>query len=65
MLIGSATTIVVITLVAIYSLDNPYRPGLGSIKPVAMERSLRLLEQAREAVGDASQAPCDEDGVAR
>jgi hypothetical protein len=65
MLIGSATTIVVVTLVAIYSLDNPYRPGLGSIKPVAMERSLRLLEQAREAVGDASQAPCDEDGVAR
>jgi hypothetical protein len=65
MLIGSATTIVAITLVAIYSLDNPYRPGLGSIKPVAMERSLRLLEQAREAVGDASEVPCEEGGNAR
>ena len=65
MLIGSATTIVVVTLVAIYSLDNPYRPGLGSIKPVAMERSLSLLEQAREAVGDTSQVPCDENGLAR
>jgi hypothetical protein len=65
MLIGSATTIVVITLIAIYSLDNPYRPGIGSIKPVAMERSLRLLEQAREAVGDTSEVPCDEDGNAR
>jgi hypothetical protein len=65
MLIGSATTIVVITLVAIYSLDNPYRPGLGSIEPVAMERSLRLLEEAREAIGDTSPVPCDEDGNAR
>jgi hypothetical protein len=36
MLIGSATTIVVVTLLAIYSLDTPYRPGLGSIGPVAM-----------------------------
>jgi hypothetical protein len=62
MLIGSATAIVVVTLIAIYSLNNPYRPGLGSIKPVAMERSLRLLEQARAAVGDTSQVPCDESG---
>ena len=41
MLIGSAATIVVVTLLAIYALDNPYRPGLGSIRPVAMERALR------------------------
>ncbi len=32
MLVGSATTIVVVTLLAIYALDNPYRPGLGSIQ---------------------------------
>ena len=37
MLVGSATTIVVVTLLAIYALDNPYRQGLGSIRPVAME----------------------------
>ena len=29
MLIGSATTVVVVTVLAIYALDNPYRPGLG------------------------------------
>ena len=29
MLVGSATTIVVVTLLAIFALDNPYRPGLG------------------------------------
>ena len=45
MLIGSGTTIVVVTLLAIHALDNPYRRGLGSIRPVAMERSLRILER--------------------
>jgi hypothetical protein len=65
MLIGSATTVVVITMLAIYSLDNPYRPGLGSIRPVAMERTLVLLDEAREAVGETAEPPCDESGVER
>ena len=39
MLVGSATAVVTVTLLAIFALDNPYRPGLGSVKPVAMERS--------------------------
>jgi hypothetical protein len=65
MLIGSATTIVVVTLLAIYALDNPYRPGLGSIKPVAMERSLVILDEARAAIGDEAPIPCDEEGTPR
>ena len=47
MLMGSATTVIVLTLLAINALNNPYRHGLGQIKPVAMERSLRLLDSAR------------------
>jgi hypothetical protein len=65
MLIGSATTVVTVTLLAIFALDNPYRPGMGSIRPVAMERSLRLLDQARSAVGDTVEPPCDADGNER
>jgi hypothetical protein len=65
MLIGSATTVVVATLLAIYTLDNPYRPGVGSIRPVAMERSLRILEEARGILGDNAQVPCDDRGAAR
>ena len=64
MLIGSATTIVVVTLLAIHALDKPYHPGLGSIHPVAMERSLRLLDEARGAVSDATEPPCNAEGVA-
>ena len=65
MLVGSATAVVSVTLLAIFTLDNPYRPGVGSIKPVAMERSLRLLDEVRAALGATAQPPCDENGVAR
>jgi hypothetical protein len=65
MLIGSATTVVTITLLAIYALDNPYRPGLGSIQPVAMERTLVILDEARAAVDATAEPPCDENGVER
>ena len=64
MLIASGTTIVVVTLLAIHALDNPYRAGLGSIKPVAMERSLRILEQARVELNDEAPIPCDDEGNA-
>lgn len=65
MLVGSATTIVVVTLLAIYALDNPYRPGLGSIQPDAMERSLAILDEAQADLGITIDLPCDESGTPR
>lgn len=62
MLIGSATTVVVVTVLAIFALDNPYRPGLGSIKPSAMDRTIVLMEQARAVVGGKFPIPCDAEG---
>ena len=64
MLIGSATTVLVATLLAIHALDNPYARGVGSIRPVAMERSLRLLDQARAELNDTARLPCDAQGAA-
>jgi hypothetical protein len=63
MLMGSATTVIVLTLLAIDALDSPYRNGLGQITPVAMERSLRILDRAREVVGDSASLPCDARGA--
>jgi hypothetical protein len=63
MLMGSATTVVVATLLAIVALDNPYRAGVGSLQPIAMDRTLDVLDQARAALGDATQPPCDEEGA--
>ncbi len=63
MLMGSATTVIVLTLLAINALDNPFRPGLGQIEPVAMERSLRILDRARAIVTDRAPLPCDARGA--
>ena len=62
MLIGSATAVVTTTLLAIQVLDHPYGPGVGSLQPVAMERSLLVLDDARDVVNDTGPLPCDEEG---
>jgi hypothetical protein len=62
MLIGSATAVVATTLLAIQALDNPYRPGVGSLQPVAMERSLVILDEARDVVNDSAPLPCNDEG---
>jgi hypothetical protein len=63
MLMGSATTVIVVTLLAINALDNPYRDAVGEIKPVAMERSLRILDRERDVVKDRARPPCDARGA--
>jgi hypothetical protein len=63
MLMGSATTVIVLTLAAINALDNPYRDGLGQIKPVAMERTLRILDAELAIVNDRAPVPCDARGA--
>jgi Protein of unknown function (DUF4239) len=65
MLMGSATAVMVATLLVINALDNPYASGVGSIQPRAMERSLRIIDEARGLIDDASPVPCAEDGTAR
>jgi hypothetical protein len=63
MLVGSATTVIVLTLLAIKALDNPYRGAVGRLEPVAMERTLRMLDTARAIVNDATPPPCDGRGA--
>ncbi len=64
MLMGSATTVIVLTLAAIHALGHPYNDGLGHIKPVAMERSLRILDTARAELKLTAPVPCNAQGVA-
>jgi hypothetical protein len=61
-LIGTVVAVMVATLLVIDVLDNPYRPGVGSLKPTSMERTLRVLEQERGIAGDTTPIPCDEHG---
>jgi Protein of unknown function (DUF4239) len=63
MLIGSATTVIVLTLLAINALDNPYGGAVGRIEPVAMERTLRIMDAARAVVNETAPPPCDARGA--
>ena len=63
MLMGSATTVIVLTLAAIHALNGPYRPGMGQITPIAMERSLRILDSARAILDETAPLPCDARGA--
>jgi hypothetical protein len=63
MLMGSATTVIVLTLMAINALDNPYGGTVGKIRPVAMERSQRILDSERAVVNETAPLPCDARGA--
>lgn len=63
-LIGTVTVVIVAMLLLLRSLDNPFHEGVGGLKPTAMERTLGVLEEEREIVGDDSPLPCDEEGSA-
>jgi len=62
-LMGSATTVIVLTLLAINALDNPYGGAVGRLKPVAMERTLRLLNLARADLDQTAAPPCNARGA--
>ena len=64
-LIGTVVAVMVATLLVIGFLNDPYRPGLGSLQPTAMQRTLRILDEERQIVGDTTPPPCDERGLAR
>jgi hypothetical protein len=63
-LIGTVVAAIASILMVIAFLDSPFRPGLGSLRPVAMERTLRVLEQERRLLGRTAPVPCDADGAA-
>ena len=62
LLMGSVVIVIVGLLLLLQFLDKPYRPGVGSLRPVAMERALRLMDQELDIVGFDAPLPCDESG---
>ena len=63
LLMGSVVAVIVTLLLLLYALDHPYQPGVGGLDPVAMERSLRLVDDALGAIDVEVTLPCDADGV--
>jgi hypothetical protein len=62
-LMGSVAFVIVALLLLLQFLDNPYRPGVGSLRPVAMERTLRVMDKQLEVAGLDTPLPCDAEGT--
>ena len=62
LMMGSVIAVITATLLLIRFLDDPFRDGFGGLKPVAMERTLGILDVQRRVVGDRGALPCDSDG---
>lgn len=59
MLIGSVVSVITVLMLLLYGLNNPFNSGVGGLKPVAMERSLRMIDEALGAVQTQVRLPCD------
>jgi hypothetical protein len=63
-MMGSVAVVITATLLLLWFLDNPYHSGVSGLRPVAMERTLRLLDTEAAIAGVRFTPPCDERGVA-
>jgi hypothetical protein len=61
-LMGSVASVIVGMLLLIRFLDSPFHAGVGGVRPVAMERTLRIIDEELRVVGLDLALPCDERG---
>jgi amino acid transporter len=63
-LIGSVVAVLSVLMLLLRGLDEPFHDGVGGLQPVAMERSLRIIDEAVGAIGTRVRLPCDALGTA-
>jgi hypothetical protein len=63
LLMGSVVAVMATMLLLLRALDNPFHDGVGGLEPVAMERTLRLIDSAFAAVDLNVPIPCDDTGA--
>ena len=62
LLIGSVVSVITALLLLLNVLDNPFHHGIGGLRPVAMERTLRIIDQELKIAGYVDPPPCDARG---
>jgi hypothetical protein len=63
LLMGAVVSVIVALLLLLNTLDDPFHGGVGGLDPVAMERSLQIIDEALGAVDVQAPIPCDAEGV--
>jgi hypothetical protein len=64
-MMGGVAIVISSTLLLLWFLNNPYHAGAGGLRPVAMERGVRILDQEAAVVGGKLTIPCDDRGNPR
>ena len=64
LLMGSVTSVIVTMLLLLSFLDSPFHSGFGGLRPVAMERTIRVIDSVLPSVAPDAVAPCDSAGKA-
>jgi hypothetical protein len=59
MLIGAVVSVLTALMLLLNGLDEPFHQGVGGLQPVAMDRSLKLIDGVLDVVGSPDRIPCD------
>jgi hypothetical protein len=59
MLIGAVVSVLTALMLLLNGLDEPFHEGVGGLQPVAMDRSLKLIDEVLDIVGSPGRIPCD------
>ena len=62
-LMGSVVSVIAAMLLLIRFLDSPFHEGIGGVRPVAMERTLRIIDEELRVVNRPIPLPCDSAGT--
>lgn len=62
LLIGTVVSVITAMLLLLVALDHPFHKGIGGLRPVAMERTLQIVDQELEIAGTHQAFPCDARG---
>jgi hypothetical protein len=65
MMMGGVAIVITSTLLLLWFLNNPYHGGVGGLRPVAMERAIRILDQEAAVLREKLPLPCDAQGMPR
>jgi hypothetical protein len=60
---GSVVAVIAAMLLLLKFLDDPFHGGVGGLQPVAMERSVQIIDQELAIIGGEITIPCDDHGV--
>jgi hypothetical protein len=63
LLMGSVVSVIVTLLLLLQALNNPFHGGVGGLEPVAMNRTLGLIDQVLPRLDAKVRVPCNAEGV--